>query len=151
MRKKRKQRRSFQNLWRAMAVLLVLLLVGLGVYFGLQQRRSHTAINEAGEAVTSNITYVMIMGVDARDDDVGRSDTLMVAALDTAQKKAALLSIPRDTRVPIEGHGDDKINHAYAFGPLYHRQYEGIPETHRCHRRRGYQRREAHALRGSLG
>ena len=55
MRKKRKQRRSFQNLWRAMAVLLVLLLVGLGVYFGLQQRRSHTAINEAGEAVTSNI------------------------------------------------------------------------------------------------
>ncbi len=116
MRKKRKQRRSFQNLWRAMAVLLVLLLVGLGVYFGLQQRRSHTAINEAGEAVTSNITYVMIMGVDARDDDVGRSDTLMVAALDTAQKKAALLSIPRDTRVPIEGHGDDKINHAYAFG-----------------------------------
>ena len=28
----------------------------------------------------------------------------------------SLLSIPRDTRVAIDGHGFDKINHAYAFG-----------------------------------
>lgn len=59
---------------------------------------------------------IMIMGVDRRNDDAGRSDTLMVAAVDPNKKAAAILSIPRDTRVKIEGHGYDKINHAYAFG-----------------------------------
>ncbi|WP_085022664.1 LCP family protein [Anaerovibrio sp. JC8] len=59
---------------------------------------------------------VMIMGVDEREGDVGRSDTLMVATLDPKKKKAALLSIPRDTRVKINGHGFDKINAAYAYG-----------------------------------
>lgn len=40
----------------------------------------------------------------------------MVASIDQTAEKAALLSIPRDTRVAIEGHGYDKINHAYAYG-----------------------------------
>lgn len=61
-------------------------------------------------------TVVMLMGVDEREDDVGRSDTLMVATLDPKKKKAAILSIPRDTRVKIQGHGFDKINAAYAYG-----------------------------------
>ena len=68
------------------------------------------------------------MGVDRRSDDVGRSDTLMVASVDTAKEKAALLSIPRDTRVAIEGNGNDKINHAYAFGghKLTQKSVEGL-------------------------
>lgn len=59
---------------------------------------------------------IMIMGVDERSDDVGRSDTLMVATIDPARKEAALLSIPRDTRVAIPRNGYDKINAAYAYG-----------------------------------
>jgi LCP family protein required for cell wall assembly len=59
---------------------------------------------------------IMIMGVDERDDDVGRSDTLMIASLDPKKKQASLLSVPRDTRVKIKGHGFDKINAAYAYG-----------------------------------
>lgn len=66
--------------------------------------------------VARDKTIVMIMGVDQRDDDVGRSDTLMIATLDPKKKKAAILSIPRDTRVKIKGHGFDKINAAYAYG-----------------------------------
>ncbi len=61
-------------------------------------------------------TVVMLMGVDEREGDVGRSDTLMIATLDPKKKKAAILSIPRDTRVKIQGHGFDKINAAYAYG-----------------------------------
>lgn len=61
-------------------------------------------------------TVVMLMGIDEREDDVGRSDTLMVATIDPKKKKAAILSIPRDTRVKIQGHGFDKINAAYAYG-----------------------------------
>jgi len=59
---------------------------------------------------------IMIMGVDERADDVGRSDTLMVATIDPAKKETALLSIPRDTRVAIPRNGYDKINAAYAYG-----------------------------------
>ena len=59
---------------------------------------------------------IMIMGVDERADDVGRSDTLMIATLDPIKDTASLLSIPRDTRVGISGYGYDKINAAYAYG-----------------------------------
>src|SRR5690606_22041104 len=43
-------------------------------------------------------------------------DVVMVARLDRAEGEALILSIPRDTLVPIEGHGENKINSAYAFG-----------------------------------
>ena len=59
---------------------------------------------------------ILIMGVDIRHDDVGRSDTLMVATVDPKYDQASLLSIPRDTRVRIYGYGFDKINAAYAYG-----------------------------------
>ena len=36
--------------------------------------------------------------------------------MDKSDKKAALLSVPRDTRVKIKGHGWDKINSAFAYG-----------------------------------
>lgn len=61
--------------------------------------------------------YVLIMGVDEREDDFGRSDTIMVAQIDTMNDRLALLSIPRDTRVMIRG-GYDKINAAYAYGGI---------------------------------
>lgn len=59
---------------------------------------------------------IIVMGVDERSDDVGRSDTLFVVMFDSNTKSASLLSVPRDTRVRIQGHGWDKINHAYAYG-----------------------------------
>ena len=59
-------------------------------------------------------TTIMLMGVDERKDDVGRSDTLMV--LNLSEDNASLLTIPRDTLVYIERHGYQKINAAYAYG-----------------------------------
>ncbi len=59
---------------------------------------------------------ILIMGVDIRKDDVGRSDTLMIATIDPRLDQATLLSIPRDTRVKIRGRGYDKINAAFAYG-----------------------------------
>ena len=59
---------------------------------------------------------ILIMGVDKREDDVGRSDTLMIATVDPRLDQATLLSIPRDTRVKIYGRGYDKINAAFAYG-----------------------------------
>ena len=71
---------------------------------------------EEGLLMAKDKSTIMIMGVDEREDDVGRSDTLMIATVDPKKDQAALLSIPRDTRVKINGHGWDKINAAYAYG-----------------------------------
>lgn len=81
----------------------------------LLDRPLEKAIDD-GMLTAKDKSTIMIMGVDERDDDVGRSDTLMVAAIDPKKNQASLLSVPRDTRVKIKGHGFDKINAAYAYG-----------------------------------
>jgi LCP family protein required for cell wall assembly len=59
---------------------------------------------------------MLILGVDERKEDTGRSDTLMLATLNPTTKQGAVLSFPRDMWVPIPGHGHDKICHAYNRG-----------------------------------
>lgn len=46
----------------------------------------------------------------------GLSDTMMMLRFDPEQKKLNVLSIPRDTRTLVEGHGVTKINAANAEG-----------------------------------
>ena len=58
---------------------------------------------------------LVLMGTDCSEER-GRSDTLMVFWLNPQKKRAAIMSLPRDLRVSIPGHGRDKINHAYFFG-----------------------------------
>jgi len=42
----------------------------------------------------------------------------MLLSLNQNNGEINIISIPRDMRVPIPGHGMDKINHAYAYGGL---------------------------------
>ena len=72
--------------------------------------------NIADMSFLSGKKNIVVMGCDTRKDDAGRSDTLFVVMLDKSSKNAALLSVPRDTRVKIKGHGWDKINAAFAYG-----------------------------------
>lgn len=75
---------------------------------------------------TGQARTFVIVGSDTReglDDlenfgDAGgqRSDVVMLVRLDPETGSARMLSIPRDLRVEIPGHGTDKINAAYAFG-----------------------------------
>ncbi|MEA3320564.1 MAG: LytR family transcriptional regulator [Bacillota bacterium] len=59
----------------------------------------------------------LILGVDERPGDRGRSDSMIVLTVNPNKKSIQMVSIPRDTRTEIVGKGfDDKINHAYAFG-----------------------------------
>jgi LCP family protein required for cell wall assembly len=46
----------------------------------------------------------------------GRADALQLVVLDAARRRGAVLSFPRDSYVPIPGHGTNKINAAMAFG-----------------------------------
>lgn len=116
---KRIRRRKKSRIWLYVTLAFVFVIAaGIGALFassGLLDKEDDSTVEE-GLLTAHDKSTVMIMGVDERDDDVGRSDTLMVAAIDPKKNKASLLSIPRDTRVKIKGHSWDKINAAYAYG-----------------------------------
>jgi LCP family protein required for cell wall assembly len=64
---------------------------------------------------------LLLVGSDRRYGDPrgdARSDTLMLLRLDPKQNATTVLSIPRDLRVTIPGHGIDKVNAAYGDGGL---------------------------------
>jgi LCP family protein required for cell wall assembly len=60
---------------------------------------------------------ILLIGTDQRDlDFVGRTDTIMVLAIDAPNNRASLISFPRDLYLPIPGVGYSRINTAYGFG-----------------------------------
>lgn len=60
---------------------------------------------------------ILLLGTDARKGEkMARTDTIMLASVDTEKKLVSILSIPRDTRVRIPGHGYEKINSATLYG-----------------------------------
>ncbi|MBQ6448660.1 MAG: LytR family transcriptional regulator [Bacillus sp. (in: Bacteria)] len=112
-------------------IILLLLVIGIGIYLYTVWHSLSTAVNNMHEPIerqTSKRTdtlslgdkepfSVLMLGVDERDGDSGRSDTMIVLTVNPDKKSVKMLSIPRDTRTEIVGHGTtDKINHAYAFG-----------------------------------
>jgi polyisoprenyl-teichoic acid--peptidoglycan teichoic acid transferase len=64
---------------------------------------------------------ILVLGSDRRFVDIKaktptRSDTIILLRLDPSKGATAVMSLPRDLRVEIPGHGMDKINAAYADG-----------------------------------
>jgi polyisoprenyl-teichoic acid--peptidoglycan teichoic acid transferase len=64
---------------------------------------------------------ILLLGSDQRYVDIKaknpvRSDTIILLRLDPSKGATAVMSLPRDLKVPIPGHGFDKINAAYAIG-----------------------------------
>jgi LCP family protein required for cell wall assembly len=76
---------------------------------------------DLAEADAGKPQTIMLIGSDQRpkgtiDRSEARSDTVMLVRLDPSKKATALMSLPRDLRVDIPGHGTDKLNIAYAIG-----------------------------------
>jgi LCP family protein required for cell wall assembly len=65
---------------------------------------------------------LLILGSDRRPKDNAegaggaRSDTIMLVRLDPGKEATAIMSLPRDLKVEIPGHGTAKINAAYELG-----------------------------------
>jgi LCP family protein required for cell wall assembly len=65
----------------------------------------------------SEVINIALFGVDRRDkNEPARSDSIMILSIDEKNKKIKMSSIMRDTYVKVKGHGETKINHAYAYG-----------------------------------
>lgn len=73
-------------------------------------------VEEKLSPYSNKIINIALFGIDAVEGGVGRSDSIMIATIDTVNKKLKLTSVMRDSYVNIDGYGNDKLNHAYAFG-----------------------------------
>ena len=120
--------------------LLVALVVGLGIWAyvlvaGLDDvQRFEVDLPRDGSrpaaAPDPEAETILLAGVDngQRDDlqemlasgdwtpGAFRSDAIMVLHLPADRRRASLVSIPRDSWVPVEGYGDQKINAAFSYG-----------------------------------
>ena len=116
-----KKRRSLHP--AAGFLLLLLMLIG-GVVCGYGAMNAvlppvdEYYANNADQEMRDNIN-VLVLGCDEREgENVARADVIIVATLRPGAKEASMFSLPRDTRVAIEGHGHDKINHAMSYGGI---------------------------------
>lgn len=109
-----------------MLLIALVLVVGVGgfigyTYYQVDQtvKKIQSPVKNTGDKVVEEQkpVSVLLLGVDQRPGERGRSDSIMVMTLNPTRNESRLISIPRDTKVDIVGHGtNDKINHAYAFG-----------------------------------
>ncbi len=128
----RKDRRKKKRKWLWVSLAVVLLIAGgsaaylYSIYHNVKttvDSEIHKKVSGIDHQVTEKKVEdeepinVLLLGVDEREHDTGRSDTMIVMTLDPANDRMQMVSIPRDTRTKIVGKGImDKINHAYAFG-----------------------------------
>ncbi|MFP3722988.1 LCP family protein [Niallia circulans] len=128
VRKKRKKK-----LWIIVWSIIGILIIGAGSYIYYLFHSVEQAANEMYEPLAEDSNSakkereeklshqkpisILLMGIDQRKGDVGRSDTLIVMTLNPKNEKMQMVSIPRDTKTEIIGDGRvTKINAAYAYG-----------------------------------
>jgi LCP family protein required for cell wall assembly len=124
-----RRRRWGRRVAAAIALLLVLMLAVL-VWLDLRLNRVDALADYRGRpAVTPGVDW-LIVGSDSREglnaerrkqlatgQAAGRrTDTMMLLHLPRGGGSPTLVSLPRDSYVPIPGHGSNKLNAAYAFG-----------------------------------
>lgn len=106
------------------AGVIVLAVGGYGLYLYKQLTDTATKVHEPLDRDSRDIDLdskqplsFLLLGVDERKNDRGRSDTIVVITVNPQKRSMIMFNIPRDTRTEIIGRGtEDKINHAYAFG-----------------------------------
>jgi LCP family protein required for cell wall assembly len=111
-------------------LVLVVLLVGLGVWVDSRLNRVDALTDYQGRPAATPGADWLIVGSDSRQGldesrrrELGtgqaagrRADTMMLLHIPRGTGKPVLISLPRDSYVPIPGHNRNKLNAAYAFG-----------------------------------
>lgn len=128
-----KKRRRWGRKVAAVLLLVIVLAVVWGILGFLAFRsgvedanarldpETKAALAPQEGSLLSNPTNVLLLGADVGSKSRagsgnGRSDSMMLIHTDPDNHRLALLSIPRDLRVTIPGHGEDKVNAAYSIG-----------------------------------
>ena len=87
----------------------------------LGEGRVQVDIPEITKADAGGARTILLLGSDARYEDKRngvkpRSDTMLLVRADPDKDAIAVMSIPRDLKAHVPGHGNDKINSAFENG-----------------------------------
>jgi LCP family protein required for cell wall assembly len=140
----RRRRRTRNIVLGVLAVLVVLIVAGVVTVFAYAKNLERTITVpdkqklqvDLQQATPGQPFNILLLGADFRKGDTAyRTDTIVVARIDPQQKKVWMISIPRDTRVFIPGHGYAKINAAHTYGGAdlvlkTVKQFTGLPISH---------------------
>jgi polyisoprenyl-teichoic acid--peptidoglycan teichoic acid transferase len=128
IRRNRKKRKKRRLLLGCSFFMFILFLIGGYMFYNVYEaannsfselkRGEHSKLREESVSIGKDPINILIMGIEdySSGGARGRTDSLMVASINPDKNSIKMLSIPRDTYVDIEGHGQDKINHAHAYG-----------------------------------
>ena len=127
--KRKKKKGKAKKIILGIFIVLLVIVIGAGgtAFWYVNDKISkmnQVDINEEEISVSDNQNLtgyrnIAIFGVDSREDDYGkgnRSDCIIIASINNKTHDVKLISVYRDTYVNIEGHGLDKITHAYSYG-----------------------------------
>ncbi|KKI88497.1 trascriptional regulator [Bacillus sp. SA1-12] len=128
--KRKKNKRTFKMITSIILFLIIGVSVyGYSVYSSVENtlQQTHKPLkSDASKNSDEKVNFskqdpisILLMGVDERENDRGRSDSLILLTVNPKDQSTKMISIPRDTRTEISGQGKvDKINHAYSYGGL---------------------------------
>ncbi|MBG0814274.1 LCP family protein [Planomonospora sp. ID82291] len=125
----RRPGRWFLRILAGLVVLLLVLAVGGYLTIDSRLKRIEALGDYEGRPADTPGTNWLLVGSDSREgltkaqrrklatgSSVGRrTDTMMLLHIPDGDGRPTLVSLPRDSYVPIEGHGSDKLNAAYAY------------------------------------
>jgi polyisoprenyl-teichoic acid--peptidoglycan teichoic acid transferase len=116
----------------AFVLLLLLVLVwAIAGYLSLRSgaqkanerldAKAKQALTSAHGLMLSNTSNTLVLGTDhnantAERQGIQHSDSIMIVHTDPSRHRIVYLSIPRDLRVIVPGHGYDRINVAFQIG-----------------------------------
>ena len=83
-----------------------------------EDNKSDDAAIEIIKENNSDVTNILLLGIDSRKRNVTRSrtDTMVILSIDKKNKKLVMTSVLRDTYVTIPGVGRNRLNAANIFG-----------------------------------
>ncbi|RSU00730.1 hypothetical protein CBF37_01460 [Vagococcus vulneris] len=121
---KRKHRKGCLFYILLLIIIIATFIVGTYYkgYFAAKNDNMHypTKVTDfKGQKSVDGSVNVLLLGSDSRGEDQGRSDSILIAHYSKENKQPKLVSIMRDTLVPIQtenGVEYNKINAAYSYG-----------------------------------
>lgn len=134
LKRKKKRRRV-----RASVYILTFLFAAIGIFVYNFYSDIASAVDNMHKPISREVSdkretkvevekkepvSILLVGVDEREGDSGRTDSMLVMTLNPEENSTKIVSIARDTRTELINKEDPdenfvtKINHAYAYGGI---------------------------------
>lgn len=114
------------TIFSVLLIFIVLFsIIGFFIYrfyaHSYEGNTEETKVNVVDENINfkevQGVTNILLLSSDARPgEDTSRSDSIMILTIDNVNKKLKVTSLMRDMLVEIDGYGEEKLNHAFAYG-----------------------------------